>query len=418
MLGLVLAIGLISIPVFADIDSPNKQSQSGIPLEEIQCSDTNHVLVFRTNGNIACVTESTAGKLNWEKITSTTILNTEKIVVDDSLDDTPNEIGSIEYDEALMSILETDLIFIDKEIDSPILTSIGPVKNWPKYEITFPRTAQVGVPFDVVFDYAFVIPDEETGSYENFNDQCNDYSCSLYYFSAKVSSFVNVTSDNLEYRSETFDPNMIPMRNYTHYNYHPEFDNTRALQEKFTFVINEPNIDYRIGEIHVQIQYYHNDDLVYFYVDENGTVIFDPNMTKDTFEQNAFARSSDSSVMRVASVINAEMDKLQKRPPEYLRNSISAPVGPRDGPPPELYGYFAEKLLRVYPGENYEEFLIYRNFTQSWVNDFLAAMPELRTQAIDFLTSYTLLPLAYGQEDTTTIFGKLVNTDDDEGDTI
>ncbi len=335
-----------------------------------------------------------------EEITSTEILD---------------DVDSIKYDDALMSILETDLVFTHKEIDSDIISEAGIFGyiKWPKYEVTFPRTAQVGVPFDVVFDYAFVIPDEETGSYVNFNDQCSENNCGHNRFSAKVSSFVDVKSDKLEYFSKTFDQKMIPMRNYTHYQYHPEFNNTKALQETFTFVINEPSDVYRIGEIHVQIQLHHNDDLVYFYVDKKGTVIFDQMMTQDTFDQSLFARSTAPSVMSVVSAIETEMDKLQKRSYDWTRAVIPAPVGLRDGVPPELYGYYADKLLRNHPGENYEELLRSYNYTQTWIDDFLSAMPELKTQAIDFLTSYTLLPLAYGAEATTTIFGKLVNTDED-----
>ena len=160
--------------------------------------------------------------------------------------------------------------------------------------------------------------------------------------------------------------------------------------------------------------------MVYFYVGEDGNIIFDPMMKKETFEDSSLAKSTAPSVMNTASVIRTELDKLQER--TFHQRDITiiqAPVGLRDGPPPELYAYFAEKLLRDYPGENYEELLIYSNHTQSWIDDFLNAMPHLKpddsltSQVIDFLTSYMLLPPAYGAEATTTIFGQLVNTDED-----
>ena len=190
----------------------------------------------------------------------------------------PTSDNSINYDAELMSILEKDLIFTNKnkETDLNTLSELGTLglqAKWPIYNVTYPRTAQVGVPFDVIYNYSFVIPDEETGSYVNFNEQCTEYRCGQMLFSAIVSSYVNVTSDNLEYDRDLNGGKTIPMTNRTVYEYHPEFDNTQPLEETFTFVINEPDIDYRIGQIQVQMEFSHNDDLVYFYVGEDGNII-------------------------------------------------------------------------------------------------------------------------------------------------
>ena len=142
-------------------------------------------------------------------------------------------------------------------------------------------------------------------------------------------------------------------------------------------------------------------------------------LKKEIFEQSSLAKSDVPSVAKAASIIRAELNKLQERPGDWNTNIVYAPVGLRDGPPPELYEYFAEKLLREYPGENFEELFIYHNFTQTWIDDFLNAMPHLKpddsltSQAMDFLASYMLLPPAYGAEATTSVFGQLVNTDED-----
>ena len=343
-ISLVLVI-LLGFTPFGFSEPLRVQLEQGIETDQLQCNDDSHVLVLRTNRNVACVTEPTAEKMKWEKIISTEILDDAKeTLIDDSSTLAPNDVDSIEYDAALMSILETNLVFTNKQINPNIISELGIFNyylKWPTYEITFPRTGQIGVPFDVVYDYAYVIPDEETGSYENFNEQClEDTFCSKQSFSAKVSSFVDVESDNLEYFSETFDQKMIPMRNYTTYDYHPEFDNTRPLQEIFTFVINEPDDVYRIGEINVSI-HQNNDDLVYFYVDENGTILFDPMMTQKKFAQSSFATSSVPSVMSAASAIETEMGKLQERPFDQWNRIIGyVPVGLRDGPHGEIFNFF------------------------------------------------------------------------------
>ena len=60
----IFAILLISssVPVDAQIESPKKQIQRGIALEEIQCN-IGLELVIRNNGNPACVTENTSQRM-------------------------------------------------------------------------------------------------------------------------------------------------------------------------------------------------------------------------------------------------------------------------------------------------------------------------------------------------------------------
>ena len=195
----------------------------------------------------------------------------------------------------MISFLEEDFVFTHKQVSTDhTISELGPGDgiSWPQYTITFPKSAQVGVPFDVVYDYAFVIPDEETGSYVDFDEQCAEYRCGKMMFAANVSDNVDIVSDGWEYFNETFDSKMIPMRNFTHYQYDQGFDNTQPHQEIFTFVINDPGDDYRIGEINVTLSL-NLDDRLYFYVDDSGNVIFDPMMTKKTFEQSVFASSDD-----------------------------------------------------------------------------------------------------------------------------
>ena len=332
MLGLlVLAIGLSPIPAFAESEtilSPHQQFQNGTPLEQIQCRDSK-ILMETPRNTPACVNENSVERLEGKEFvlvdvvsviesesnsinSASNTVNTETNIIDEEQNmDTQENIptrDSINYDSELMSILEKDLVFTSKKTNQNVFSELGHGGiNWPMYNVTFPRTAQVGIPFDVVYDYSFVIPDEETGDYVNFNEQCSENRCGQVYFSAKVSSFVSVESDNLEYFTDTFDQKMIPMRNYTHYQYHPEFDNTQPLQETFTFVINEPDDVYKIGEINVSIKQ-NNEDLVYFYVDNSGTVIFDPMLKKETFEQSSFAKSDSPSVRNTASAVQ-ELEK-------------------------------------------------------------------------------------------------------------
>ncbi len=60
------------------------QLEQGIEIDQLQCNNPNHVLVFRTNGNVACVTERNAEKMGWtivktvkstDEISTTVVLN-------------------------------------------------------------------------------------------------------------------------------------------------------------------------------------------------------------------------------------------------------------------------------------------------------------------------------------------------------
>ena len=80
---IALLLGTISLS-FADYSSPRIQLESGISIENIQCKE-NHILVLRTNGSPACVTEKTIERTGWEIIQQNIIYeskNTAKISKD------------------------------------------------------------------------------------------------------------------------------------------------------------------------------------------------------------------------------------------------------------------------------------------------------------------------------------------------
>ena len=74
----VIMITSFAIPSYSDYMSPKKQLDSGVLSEDIQCRD-DRVLVLRTNGSPACVTERTVERTGW-KILKTEFIQTEKLV--------------------------------------------------------------------------------------------------------------------------------------------------------------------------------------------------------------------------------------------------------------------------------------------------------------------------------------------------
>ena len=57
-------------------DPLQSQIEQGIETEKLHCDNKSLLLVQRTNGKLACVTEKTSEKLGWEILTTSNVLKT------------------------------------------------------------------------------------------------------------------------------------------------------------------------------------------------------------------------------------------------------------------------------------------------------------------------------------------------------
>ena len=62
LIPLILSIGLLPAVVFSEVDSPRKQMSNGVSAEDVICKG-GFTLMIRMSGDAACVTASTAEKL-------------------------------------------------------------------------------------------------------------------------------------------------------------------------------------------------------------------------------------------------------------------------------------------------------------------------------------------------------------------
>ena len=140
------------------------------------------------------------------------------------------------------------------------------------------------------------------------------------------------------------------MRNYTGYTYTPEYDNTKPLSEKFTFVVNEPDIDYRIGQL--GISFAERSDGVKFYVDETGKIFFFDYLKHVEFSPEQFRSKFSAQTKDVDSFVTkveAEANKLELRPmPEH--RVVQGKHDP-NGPPREVWPHVKDSLLRQWPAD-------------------------------------------------------------------
>ena len=81
----------ITITIHYTTTSLKSQLSNGLSPEETTCSNPDHVLVKRTNENLACVYQSTADKLGWSKINMyENIENLDPLSLDTSVDQKKN----------------------------------------------------------------------------------------------------------------------------------------------------------------------------------------------------------------------------------------------------------------------------------------------------------------------------------------
>ena len=402
----VLAIGLL-VPVYAatsDTLSPLKQMKMGIPIDEIQCND-GKILMQSSSGKPACLRESTAAKLADRGFTIVVLKEKTEIYYNDnvpkdsiSLSDsvktqlkmtTPeflstNTLTKTNYDEG----------FNEKSNGS---YSLGYSYFWPKINMTFPEQVRIGEPFDVVMDYTYILPDEDTRNYDDPEEQCMAEMCERRNIWVTMPTFVNYLNEDAIHESTTDDPRHLPVRINHSYSIDPPFDNTKPLQEIFTFVINEPDIDYRYGAIDISFNADRPAEF-YFHAAPNGVVYFDdelmqslgegPGQLRDTpRESNAITRE-----MRLAQGWNNDVPEgLWERFKDHLLNKKANGW---------LDGKSIRETLESDPGSS-----------QAWVDKFLKFYPELDTQSFNPVLNW-ILPQAYGQESPTSlVFGRISNTD-------
>ena len=113
---------------FADAEylSPRKQLASGVAPEDVQCKE-DRVLVLRTNGSPACVTEKTAERTGW-KILKTEFIHTEKLVTIPEPTITPERVAPT----IVMIDQSSDVEFVDdgREIFFSKLQASAPPRNY------------------------------------------------------------------------------------------------------------------------------------------------------------------------------------------------------------------------------------------------------------------------------------------------
>jgi len=242
-----------------------------------------------------------------------------------------------------------------------VISELGNSFYWPKFNMTFPEQVKIGESFDVVLDYTYVIPDEDTRNYADPEEICPPVYCERQNIWIVIPTYVDYLNDDRIYESTPSDPRHTPIRTWNLYSLDPPFDNTKLLQETFTFVINKPDIDYPYGFI--DISFHGNREAIfYFNAAQDGIVYFD-----DKVMQSIGDGPSQLKDTPISSIITTREERLA--------------AGPVDGPPEEIWDQFKDYLIEQHSGEDIREMLLGSNIKLSWIDRFLKFYPELDTQS-------------------------------------
>jgi len=411
LLGISLAIIMILGSVPLGFSEPLRvQLEQGIETNQIQCNNPNHVLVQRTNGNIACVTENTALKLGW-------------IIIDDS-------ITKIEFETSTpeLSLITETQILSDKQLS---ITNIGKEEQnllsssfvlnptfWPQHTLSFPEQVMVGEPFDVVLDYAFLTPtidDDEFGVefevWEEPESQCD----TMYYCATMKIGIHRLSNVDLinrpDYVFESVGNNApyLPRLSGEGGYVHPTFNNTAPQQETFTFVINQPTNGFNYGDMEVSFPQ-KGDEKIYMYIDPFGIVHLSdipiPVQMDSSTSAFSFSMSGNNAVelgMESGIINSFTLEEFGESEIIYPKDLFVRPYGvgtqatTSSDPTFDSLLVLISELKEQFPDRNVEEMIRYFNFSSSLYDEFFDSYPEFKTQSINPLAQYFIIPEAFGQ---------------------
>lgn len=377
------------------------QLEQGIETNQIQCDNPNHVLVERTNGKLACITEKSVLKTGWEIVEFSEIskVSSEEIIKDIVLSDKTISVTNIGDGDGRVY-----------ELGNPYL--------WPKQTVTFPEQARIGEQFDVVIDYAFMTPiidDDEFGVEFEVWDEGSDKLCTVDYCGHLKIHILRDSNVDLIDRPEYVLYNESNSTKYTVKfqgetgTIHPTFKNIGKQQEVITFVINQPTNGFMYGSL--EAAYSNAGNLrIYYYIDPTGLIQFSADRIPVQIESDVpMGVSGLSMVPHIFDEIVYPEDLLVR---EYVSVEHVEQTTPTEIPLDEI-----PRLAKWYneenPGLDIVAEMRGQNVTEAFITaleKYLDENPELRVQSFNPF-SYFLLPEAFASSHQSYVYGNLKHFD-------
>ena len=396
ILGISLAMVMLLGSVPFGFSEPLKvQLENNTSLENIQCNNDSHVLVIRTNGNYACVSEKTALKTGWETVQDYPVSNLITANSNFTNTDTKNE------NVKILTISSDDDVDNDSYLSELYGgTNVPPTSIYPKFKMSFPDKVKLGDVFTVTYEYTFIEYHKEDSN--KIAGMCNELACgdkSIFLRYPSNVQFLNQTNIRSDVPQIT---NTIPSITYNRDYIDGIYDNsTDQLVKEISFVFENPTNDLYRGSVYISTSSYYTNDKFYFYIGSDENVYF-------TNDRLVFDKEFNS---RHPS--NTQAQELNNEDSQGLGSSQKATIAPRleysgveqivppDEPttetPDELMpmSELAKMLPKLTSDKSlYENIMIDMGLSSNYIEDFFNQYSELRIQEIFSYLSF-LLPYAH-----------------------
>jgi len=224
------------------------QLEQGIETDQIQCDNVSHVLVERTNGKLACVTERTAERTGWEIINQDDVVNTEM-----SINGEPDQYrGDESTEHKLLQLSDTENVLQITNEGKSQNTGYVPnhLGNYPS-SLMVPSTVELNQPFEAKYTWQFLeieIDDDDPTDIDIRRASEQDWFTDRYSNPLKLSVNIPAKVEFVNYQELGYmviDEDVHPFthRHTIDYAKEYEFDDTEIQEEtiilKFTSMPSE-----------------------------------------------------------------------------------------------------------------------------------------------------------------------------------
>ena len=351
-----------------------QQLESEIPTKHISCKNNDHIPVLRSNGNVACVTETTAEKLiqrNWASKVVYTNVNSN---IDSNQTIEINTNNEKSNHDTINTLSTEKLIFTSEKHG---VSAQGLPQPYVTIEI--PSEVKRGVPFDIDYTWSWVKFDKETGEIDDIityrGEEELQSKILVYTFDG-----LHVIGSSEEYSDRTIKPTRPNSLGYDKFQYTIPipYENTKIHHGTITLSYNKPT-PFPIEQFWIHI----------------GNV--DVNLYAE-FDKNNGRLSEEPSDLRLMAMEDSRFfyKDTQYRNSEFVPSNpwenYTAP--PKDSLDERLWDGLADFIREVHSDENPREFMLSDGFTDKFIDKFLDKYPDLKKNSIR-LDSYFILPSAF-----------------------
>ena len=369
-LGIFLAVVMFCGSVPLGYSEPLRvQLEQGIETNQIQCDNSDHVLVQRTNGKLACVSEGTAEKMSWE------IVETAGSFQDES--------NSLDYDADVVTEIRPMMLTANSNNNPNSLENLD--QTWgvtPFTSLQFPDTVNVGEEFEIISNWQYfeLNEDDEVDVLYSLEDNWLNYVPFIVGFGNDFGVGVEfLSADGYHLTTYALGPDTI---DYVYETQFP-FQNTEIHNESLKFKINAVH-DFPYNIISFTTDFY--EEYVIF-VTDNGDGTF--SLSTDGLNGNSLdtlmieAFSKESQTERYDKVIVEGF----RYEPQFVCEEDPVCVELRKQSEKQTTPYPAREhwdtLADFVELENPDDVVVFlreSNMTDAVIDEFLELYPELDTR--------------------------------------